>query len=75
MTIVLLFQQYTASPVAKIYHPSTVIEWEANMEKADYEYKNNLGVNIPSIKSKYFIKAWMYTIFQYDYLTKFSGYK
>ena len=32
------FQQYTASDADNIYHPSTVIEWEANMDKSAYEY-------------------------------------
>ena len=32
----MLFQQYTASAVKKLYHPDIVEEWKDNMEKEDY---------------------------------------
>ena len=35
-----------------MYHPSTVTEWKANMDKSSYKDKHDLGVYIPSVKSK-----------------------
>ena len=40
----MLFKQYKANDVDKIYHPSIVNEWNANMEKEAYEERLHLGV-------------------------------
>ena len=47
-TFVMLFQLYTSSGFAIIYHPSVVNEWRSNMDQADYEEKQNSVVYIPS---------------------------
>ena len=44
----LLFQQYTYIAVDKIYNPSIVNVWKANIDKAAYAEKQDLGVYIPS---------------------------
>ena len=46
----LLFQTYTSSAAENNYHPSTVIEWEYNMDNEARKEKQDLGVYIPSEK-------------------------
>ena len=47
----LLFQQYTASTVNKIYYPSIVNEWKSNTNKASYKDKHNLDIYIPIVNT------------------------
>ena len=46
------FLKYTASSFDKVYHQYIVIEWKANINKAAYKDKHNMGVLIPSKKRK-----------------------
>ena len=44
----LLFQQYKYIAVDHIYNPSIANVWKANMGKAAYAEKQDVGVYIPS---------------------------
>ena len=45
-----LFRKYTPGSINKIYRPSLIESWEANVYKASYEDKLEQGVYNPSIK-------------------------
>ena len=43
----MLFRNYTSNSVNKINHPDLIKEHKSNMDKADYEYNIQKGVNPP----------------------------
>ena len=49
----MLFQQYTASTISKIYCSSLIEEWKSNTEKAVHEQKIHQGVFLTYERREY----------------------